>query len=134
MHHCVCQYVTELSRQMRSSQTSDVQWNESHVFISNSSLKAFMRHCIRTKMDTQGMSVLINGFNAPLCHGKLATWKIYHLHIIVIHKESNFKLLSLLFFSPIMTKWHTTHSKIKTKKCLILYIRVCTSSSVLRPR
>lgn len=65
-------YTSCIRDKKRPSLLCDIQWNDFHVFISKSSLKAFMRHCIKTKTDTWGMSVLIN---APSCHGKLATWK-----------------------------------------------------------
>lgn len=82
------------------------------MFISKSSLKAFMRHCIRTKIDTWATSVLINGFNAPLCLSKLATWKISHLHIIVLNKRFNFNHSHIVLLT--VTKWHiqnNSHSK-----------------------
>lgn len=115
-----------------NNRETDAVWGQTlsdsnFTLISKSSLKAFMRHCIKTKFDTWWMSELYNEFIFPLRQDKLATWKKKsHLHIMF--KTSKHKSQSLFFF-PMVAKYHITD----WIKKAILYIRVCTSSCVIHP-
>lgn len=93
----------------------DLTFNEIkfHVFISEFSIKAFMKHCIKTNKMTLGRLLKLILVQTP--RSVMASWQLKikminsQLHIIIIHKERKLESQSLIIV-PLWLLVHIPHN------------------------